>query len=183
MATVTHNFGVPVRHYVRVGFEGFSAVVDAVGGIDVHVEERIVDNAYPTEDYGTTRIEIPAGPQHMDGEMALKYVRTRHASSDFDRAARQQQVVMALARRLSAPQSWLRLPAVALALLEHVDTNLGPVEMLQLSVTALRLGPDGIEHRVIDSDMTRPWTTPTGGAVLLPRWEKINPLVEELFAP
>jgi hypothetical protein len=64
-----------------------------------------------------------------------------------------------------------------------VDTNLGPVDVLQLSVAALQVGPEGIERHVIDSDMTRPWTTPTGGAVLLPRWELIDPVVESVFAP
>ena len=181
MATVRQNFGVQVRHYVRVDFDAFRAVVDAAGGIDLTVEERIVDNAYPTEDYGTTRIEIPAGEQHMDGERALQYARTRHASSDFDRAARQQQVLMALARKLASPEGLVRLPAVVGAGLDHVDTNLGPVEMLQLGVTALRVGPDKIEHRVIDRDMVQSWTTPTGGAVLLPRWDVIRPVVEAFF--
>jgi hypothetical protein len=65
--------------------------------------------------------------------------------------------------------------------MKHVETNLGPVEMVQVGVTALRVGADGIEHRVIDRDMTRPWTTPTGGAVLLPRWDVIEPVVKDLF--
>lgn len=181
METVVHNFRVPVQHYVRVDFDGFRAVVDAVGGIDVVVEKPIVDNAYPTEDYGTMRIEIPAGPQRMDGERALQYVRTRRGASDFERAARQQQVVMALLRRVVTPQNWPRLPAVVQTVAENVDMNLGPVEILRLSVTVLRVGVDNIEHHVIDRDMTRPWTTPTGGAVLLPRWEMIDPLVQALF--
>ncbi len=183
MDTVAHNFDIPVQHYVRVDFDGFVRVVDAVGGIDVVVEERIVDNAYPTENYGTTRIEIPAGPQHMDGERALQYVRSRHGSSDFERAERQQQVILALARRVLAPENWLRVPAVYQAVAGGVDTDLGPLALLQISVTALRVGPDGMEHHVIERDMTRPWTTPTGGAVLLPRWEVINPLIDDLFRP
>lgn len=183
METVAATFGVPVRHYVRVDFDAFRAVVDAVGGIQVVVDERIVDNAYPTEDYGTQRIEIPAGPQHMDGERALQYVRSRHGASDFERAARQQKVMAALVRRMSAPGSWPRFPAVLSALIEHVETNLGPGQMLQLGVTASRVGPDGIERHVIERGMTRPWTTPTGGAVLLPRWDLIDPLVKEMFGP
>lgn len=183
METVAVNFGVPIHGYLRVDFDGFRAVIDAVGGIDVVVEERIVDNAYPTQDYGTMRIEIPAGPQHMDGERALQYVRSRHGASDFERAARQQDVMMALVRRMTTPQTWPRLPAVAEAMMQHVDTNLGPLEMLRMAVTALRVGADGIEHHVIDRNMTRPWTTPTGGAVLLPRWDVINPLVEGVFGP
>jgi hypothetical protein len=67
--------------------------------------------------------------------------------------------------------------------IRHVDTDLGLGELLQLAFTGLRVGPDGIEHHVIDREMTRPWTTPTGGAVLLPRWEAIAPLVEEVFGP
>jgi anionic cell wall polymer biosynthesis LytR-Cps2A-Psr (LCP) family protein len=181
METVAGSFDVPVHGYVRLDFDGFRAMVDAVGGIDVVVEEGIVDDVYPTEDYGTTRIEIPAGLQHMDGETALRYVRSRHGSSDFDRAARQQQVVIALARRLSDPTNWPRLPAMMGAVIEHVDTDIGLGGLVELAVTGLRVGPDGIEHHVIDCDMTRPWTTPTGGAVLLPRWEAIDPLVEEVF--
>ncbi len=119
----------------------------------------------------------------MGGERALQYVRSRHGASDFERAARQQKVMVALARRLSAPGAWPRLPAVFRALVDHVETDLGPVQVLQLAVTALRVGPDGIERHVIERDMTRPWTTSTGGAVLLPRWDLIDPLVERMFAP
>jgi LCP family protein required for cell wall assembly len=181
METVARAFDVPVHNYVRLDFDGFRAVVDGVGGIDVVVEEGIVDNAYPSADYGTTRIEIPAGAQHMDGETALRYVRSRHGSSDFDRAARQQQVVIGLARRLSSPWGWARLPAVFGAAMEHIDTDLGLGDILTLIVVGLRVGPDGIEHHVIDREMTVPWTTPTGGSVLLPRWEAIGPLVADLF--
>ncbi len=183
MRTVVETFGVPVDHYVRVDFDGFRSIVDAAGGIDVVVEDPIVDDAYPTEDYGTTRIEIPSGPQHLDGEQALQFVRSRHGASDFERAERQQQVIMALARKLVLLRNWPRLPAVLAALVENVDTNLGVVEGLHVAVTMIRVGPNGIEHHVIDRDMTRPWTTPTGGAVLLPRWDVINPLVDRLFYP
>jgi LCP family protein required for cell wall assembly len=181
METVASSFGVPVHGYVRLDFDGFRAIVDGVGGIDVVVEEPIVDDAYPTPDYGTMRIEIPAGLQHMDGETALRYVRSRHGSSDFERAARQQQVLIALAGRLADPGSWPRLPAVCWALMENVDGSLGVRGLIQLAIAGLRVGPDGIEHYVIDRDMTRPWTTPTGGAVLLPRWEAIGPLVEDVL--
>lgn len=181
--TVEHNFGVPVHHTVRVDFEGFRAIVDAVGGIDLVVERPIVDDAYPTEDYRTMRIEIPAGPQHMDGETALRYARSRHSSSDFDRAERQQQVLVALARRMLKPEVWPQLPAAYRAVTAHVDTDLSLQDLLLLAPTLTRVGPDGIERRVIDRDMTESWTTPAGGAVLRPRWEAIGPLIQELFTP
>jgi LCP family protein required for cell wall assembly len=181
--TVAQNFGVPVHYHVRVDFNGFRAIVDAVGGIDLVVERAIVDEGYPTEDYGTIRIEIPAGPQHMDGETALRYTRTRHGASDLDRAMRQQQVLTALARRLLEPEGWLRLPAVIQVVMENVETNMTTQDLLLLAPTLLRVGPDGIEQHVIGREMTEPWTTPTGGAVLLPRWEAIHPLVQDLFTP
>ncbi len=181
--TILLNFGVPVHHYIRVDFEAFRALVDAVGGIDVNVEAPIVDEAYPTEDYGTMRIEISAGLQHMNGETALRYARTRHGSSDFDRIARQQEVVMALASRLLKPAVWPRLPLVYHAVRQYVDTDMSDGDMLLLAITLYRLGVDKIECRAIDREMTRSWTTPEGGSVLLPRWEAIQPLIQELFTP
>jgi LCP family protein required for cell wall assembly len=183
MQTVTQNFGVPVHHYVRVDFDGFRAIVDAVGGIDVVVEEQIVDNAYPTDDYGATRIEIPAGPQRMDGETALCYARSRSHSSDFDRLRRQQQILTALFRRLLDSDVWLNLPTIYQTVMDNVDTDLAFEDMMSLAHTLYRVGPDGIELYEIGREMTDPWTAPTGGEVLLPRWETINPVIQELFTP
>jgi LCP family protein required for cell wall assembly len=183
MQTVEQNFNVPVHHYVRVDFDGFRAVVNAVGGIDIVVEEAIVDDQYPTADYGVIRIEIPAGPQRMDGETALRYARSRHGSSDFDRIKRQQQVIAALAQRLLKPGVWLRLPLLYLAVTDHVETDLTDRDMLLLLPTLYRAGTDGIERHTIDREMTLSWTTPAGGAVLLPQWEMIRPRLQEWFTP
>lgn len=183
MWTVAQDFGVPVNRYVRLDFEAFRAIVDAVGGIDLVVGELIVDDAYPTDDYGVTHIQIPAGPQHMDGETALRYVRSRHGSSDFERAERQQQIVAALARRLLDPAVWPRLPLVYAVVVDNVDTDLGFWDVLLLAPTLYRVGAEGIEHHAITREMTESWTTPSGAAVLLPRWEAIQPLIEGLFTP
>jgi hypothetical protein len=67
--------------------------------------------------------------------------------------------------------------------MDNVDTDMRGRDLLLLAPTLYRVGPDGIEHRVIDREMTEPWTTSTGGAVLLPRWEVIHPLVQEWFTP
>lgn len=180
--TVALNFGVPIDRWARLDFNGFRAIVDAAGGVDIDVPRRIVDNAYPTEDYGVMRVEFPAGVQHMDGETALRYVRTRHGSNDFDRAARQQQVVLALIGQLLQPSAWPRWPAVAQAFIQSVETNLQPWDILALLPTLVRVGPEGIRHIVINAEMTTPFTTPSGGQVLLPRWERIRPLVQEVVS-
>jgi LCP family protein required for cell wall assembly len=180
-AAVTRNFGIPIDGWVRLDFQGFVTMIDAMGGVEIDVPERIIDNAYPTEDYGTMTIDIPAGRQQMDGERALQYVRSRHSSSDFDRAERQQQLVGALLAQLSRPASWLRFPSVWRAFDDSVDKDLGFLDLLRLGLAVVRVGPGKIDHLVIDDELVTPYTTEAGAAVLAPRWELIQPKVEALF--
>ncbi|GAC1386079.1 MAG: hypothetical protein NVSMB42_06290 [Herpetosiphon sp.] len=97
-----------VDYTVTVNFDGFEAIVNALGGIDVDVPFRIVDNEYPTPDFGTRRVVFEAGHQHLDGGRALEYARTRHADSDFGRGQRQQQVLAAMSSTLRARPLLLR---------------------------------------------------------------------------
>lgn len=92
--------GMRVDYVVQVDFDGFAALIDALGGITIDVPQRIVDEAYPTPDYGVMRVEFEPGPQRMDGARALIYARTRHADSDFGRTERQQQVVQAIVQEI-----------------------------------------------------------------------------------
>ncbi len=85
--------GLTIQHYLKVDLEGFVKVIDLVGGIDVNVPKDIADKQYPTGDGNTEELFIAKGWQHFDGTQALKYARTRHGDSDFERAKRQQQVI------------------------------------------------------------------------------------------
>ena len=116
-----------------IGLQGVRDVVDAAGGIEIDVERPIHDDAYPTDDYGTTVVDIPAGRQHMDGETALRYARTRHQDSDFGRMARQQQVMVAVRSKLLRPTNWWRLPAVLAAVQRATKTDLGPLDLAALA--------------------------------------------------
>ncbi len=176
--TVRQNFGVPVHRTLRLDFDAFRGVIDAAGGVDIDVPTQMIDDAYPTEDYGTMRIEIPAGMQHMDGETALRYARSRHGSSDFDRAARQQQILVALAKKLTSPGNWLLAPRVYNALQDAVETDLSFRDLVRLGLTWRRAGAENVEQIVIDRALTTPYRTVNGAAVLLPRWDLILPLVE-----
>jgi LCP family protein required for cell wall assembly len=180
---VSYNFGVPVDHTLRLDFDAFREVIDAAGGIEIDVPTPLIDDAYPTEDYGTMRIEIPAGPQHMDGETALQYARSRHSSSDFDRAARQQQVFVALIKKLLRPSGWLLVPRVYETFQNAVETDLSVRDMARLALAWQRAGEDRVAKIVIDGDLTTPFRTAQGAAVLLPRWELIQPLVQAQFTP
>jgi len=88
-------YGLQIQYFVEVDFTGFKKVVDALGGVTVNVQLPVVDDAYPG-DKGKLRVYIPTGVQHMTGAEALIYARSRHGSSDFDRAARQQRVILSL---------------------------------------------------------------------------------------
>lgn len=78
--------GQRINYVATINFNGFAKMIDAIGGINVDVPFEIIDEEYPTEDFGTMTVRIPAGPQRMDGTTALQYVRTRHVDSDFGRA-------------------------------------------------------------------------------------------------
>lgn len=93
--TLGNLYGITIPYFVEVDFGGFTKVVDALGGVTINVQVPVVDDAYPG-DNGHLRVYIPTGVQHMTGAEALVYARSRHGSSDFDRAARQQRVILSL---------------------------------------------------------------------------------------
>ncbi len=125
--TVAGFLGVEVDYIAQVDFHGFQRLVDTLGGIPINVERPIFDATYPSEDYGYERLYIPAGLQVMNGDLALRYARTRHASSDFDRSRRQQQVLRAMLHEVRArgllSQAAL-LPELVRDLQESVSTTL-----------------------------------------------------------
>ena len=94
--------GVAIDYITQINFAGFANLIDAMGGITIDVPKRIVDDAYPTDDYGTMRIEFVPGVQRLNGERALMYARTRHADNDFGRNLRQLQVVYAVLSEMQA---------------------------------------------------------------------------------
>lgn len=93
--TITGILNLPIHYAVRIDFAGFEKLVNAVGGVDVIVEKDLYDPLYPGETF-----YLEAGQTHMDGSLALKYSRSRETTSDFDRAKRQQQVIVELKNRL-----------------------------------------------------------------------------------
>lgn len=179
--TIEQNFQVRVHRTLRMDFRGFVAIIDAAGGVTVDVENAIIDYEYPTENYGTMVVEFKSGPQHMSGERALQYARIRHGSSDFLRAERQQRVIVALARQLSWPGNWWRLPNVYLVLAQYVDTDLNIVDIAMMAPTLLWVGPNGIDHQVLDTGYVYGSSTEGGASIQRPDWNQIHPLLDEMF--
>lgn len=94
--------GMRVHYAAQINFDGFAGLIDALGGVTIDVPRPIIDEAYPTDDFGIRRVEFQPGVQRMDGETALIYARTRHADSDFGRSERQQQVLRAIVAEAQA---------------------------------------------------------------------------------
>ena len=157
--------GVRVDRHLVIGLQGVRDVVDAAGGVEIDVERPIHDDAYPTDDYGTTVVDIPAGRQQMDGETALRYARTRHQDSDFGRMARQQQVMVALKSKLLRPWHWWRIPAVLAAAQRATKSDLGPFDLATLAFAVLS-GPGEPERLALDLGLVEEFRG-GGGAFLL----------------
>jgi len=171
---IANSFGVAQPHYVRLNFDAFVQLVDAVGGVRVNVPRLIVDNSYPTGDYGTRSVRFEPGVQHLDGEMALAYARTRHTDDDYGRAERQQQVVRALMRKLANPLNW---GSVALVASQNMDTNMNPLQMALYAPPIIVSGGTGtLDRMVIDREYI---VGGTNGAV--PDYEKLRPWIEPRF--
>ena len=184
--TVQYNLGVPVHHYARFNFGAFERMVDLIGGIDVYVEEEISDPAYPDEAYGYDPLYLEAGWQHLNGEMALKYARTRHsAGGDFDRAKRQQQVLMAIFEQVTRldllPQLAPRAPELWQTLQGSVVTDLTLDQIIALAQLASEVEREQIRYVVIDEYYTQFWSTPDEQQVLIPLRDRIRELRDYIF--
>jgi LCP family protein required for cell wall assembly len=167
MQTVQENFGVEVSYYVRIKFEGFREVFNALGGVEITLDE-------PMAGY-------EAGTHSLTGRKALAFARNRSGSDDFQRMNQGQIILKAAFRKLMSPVNWVRLPTVGAALFRSVDSNLPVWLWPRLGLTLLRVGPEGIDNHTVGREMVTPTTTEQGAAILLPKWDQINPLLFELF--
>lgn len=144
--------GVRIDHFVELDFEGFASIVDALGGLPVHLPEPLED---PRAD-----LHLPAGEQTLDGSSALALARTRHAvgaGSDISRLDHQKMVMSALADR-AAEQEILKRPDRLYPFLDAVtdastvDPGLGSLNTL--ASVASRVGSITPEQITI---RTMPW--------------------------
>jgi len=166
MAAVQHNLGIPVQYYLRLNFSAFERLIDLIGGIDVLVDQPIDDPQYPDSGFGYEPLHIDAGPQHMDGRLALKYARTRYTElGDFDRMRHQQQVILAVRERVQQTNLLPALIGQAQALWQtfgdSIQTNLTLDQLIRLANLAAQIDPASVELIVIDPSMTVAFVAPT----------------------
>jgi LCP family protein required for cell wall assembly len=140
IAVVEQTFGIHIDHYAWVGLYGFIKSIDAVGGVNLQVIHPVLDYSYPTDitgsnPYGYQRLDIQPGMQHMSGEQALQYVRSRHEDvvGDFGRTQRQRQLLLTLKDTvLTSPSSLEQFPELFSSLNGQIKTDFTPTMALQL---------------------------------------------------
>ena len=162
-----------LQYYIRVDFNAFVEIVDSIGGITVDVEADIYDPYYPNEtDDGYRVFSIKKGIQEMDGETALKFVRSRKTTSDFDRAGRQQLVIEAVQQKalskdiLTSPG---KLKDLYYAVEKNVNTDMALREMISLASVGKNIDRSHLVRKVIHDDPGQ-----EGGFLYTPERELYN---------
>lgn len=172
-------YGIKIRWFVEVNFDGFKKVVDALGGVTVNVQVPVVDDTFPSTSGRTQRLYIPSGIQHMDGDEALRYARSRHTSTDFDRGARQQRVLLSL-REQADPQALVpRLPDLVAALKKAVRTDIPLDQLSQLLGLASQVDTANIRSYVFAPPLYQ--REVLSGYYTLPYVDKIRRAVRDAF--
>lgn len=173
-ATLLENFGVPVDAHIEVDFAGFEAVINKLGGVDVELsaaEANYLGGGCHT------------GMNHLNGKQALNFARIRKLDSDFGRAGRQREVVMAVfqkIRTLSLPQ----LLDTAQAILPYLSTDMSNGEIIQMATRLFPLlSSADIKSCHIPAEGTYRSTYVRGMAVLVPDLKANRAKLEEGYLP
>jgi LCP family protein required for cell wall assembly len=157
------NLGVRPDFYVLINFWSFVDIVDSLGGIDVVASQPLSE--YTARGWYT----VPAGINHMDGDMALYYSRSRKSTSDFDRNRRQQEVVQGIIDKLVSLYTIAKIPELYRIYAENVETNVKLSDIIPLIPVAARFKDTSkIKHYYIGRAQVTNWVTPGGAQVLLP---------------
>lgn len=200
---ISDVLNIPIDYYLRVDFEGFTNIVDELGGIKIYVENVIDDYSYPipgreeAEPYESRfeHLYIEKGWQEMNGDLALKYVRSRHSSgiegSDFSRAKRQQKVIEAVKENFLSVKYLFKPKTIANIIEEldnHVSTNLKIWEITKLWDIFKDTKKENIINKTLDNTANGLLTammTPEGAYILAPAsgdFTEIQYMVNNIFS-
>lgn len=184
-STIEGSFGIPINGYFMVDFLAFEQIIDSLGGIEVDVPRALHDTRYPDprpgDPHAAKTVHVEPGLQHMDGRQALEYARSRMSTTDFDRAKRQQQVLLAVREKAQNPSAVLRWPFLAATMLDSVKTDMSPLRLLAVASSAWRIDASRLRQAVLEPPLVMAHRRADGASVQLPQWGQIDPVLDELF--
>ncbi|MEK7600615.1 MAG: LCP family protein [Patescibacteria group bacterium] len=177
---VSQITGVYIDHAVVFNFTAFQKIVDDLGGITITLATPFEEK----QQWGYTFL-LPAGENHLNGEQALYYVRSRYSSNDFDRARRQQQVISAIKDKalslqlLSEPG---RIVALMQTIRSHIVTDINVLDMTSLLSLGKSLSGSTTQKRIVltPENVLQETKSSTGSYVLLPRdgnWQIVRDFI------
>jgi len=198
--TVEQDYGITIDRYAWVGLGGFASVIDTLGGVDIDVTHPIVDDTYPddtranpNDPFAVKRLYLAPGPQHLNGLEALEYVRSRHADlvGDIGRTNRQQEILQALKKKLTAPNIIDHFQQLITDMAGKVYTDMSPQETLAFANFGRTLPSSGIQHITLGpgsgnqnygqlAQVNDP-SINAGQDVVLPQCNNIGPLFANIF--
>jgi LCP family protein required for cell wall assembly len=183
MKTVSQFLDVPVDYYAVIDFTAFEQFINELGGVQVDVPEEITVD--PIGPHNT--VTLQPGPQMLDGPTALAYARNRNtAGNDFDRAQRQQQVVLAVRDRIlnlnMLPTLIQKSPILVQNLTSGVHTNLTLQQIISIAWVAAQIPQDNIKHGAIGPDQVTEGWSYDGQQILEPNSVEIRALRDQVFS-
>ncbi len=164
--TMEQLTGINIPYYAVTTFDGFRQTVNAVGGVNINVDRPITDHDYPGPGNEYMPVYVPAGPQLLDGEKSLEYVRSRHDDplSDFGRNQRQQKFLNAISHKLLQPSRIGQFQQFMSIVKNNVRTNLSPGQILSIGQAMISLGKGHVQAYAVGPNIV---TKPTSGPYLL----------------
>jgi LCP family protein required for cell wall assembly len=167
---VEAELGIPTQHYARIQMDGLVQLVDALGGVTVHLDCPL-DEATPdpSNPDGLVYWSLPAGDNVLDGVSAKKFATYRYLSNDFSRVRRQQQLIWAIRNRAMQSDVIARIPELWQALNALFATDLKLMDVITLARVGIKLEPSNVHGLVLTSNVLTDYTTPEGWSVLVVR--------------
>jgi len=180
--TVESLIGVPINYYAQIDFGAFVRFIDDIGGVKINVPNQITISLLGDG----PRKTLKPGVQVLPGEWALAYARNRYTENgDFDRAQRQQQVIMAIRDRILSADILNSLvtkaPTLYNELASGVHTNLSLDEVVKLALLARTVPDANIKRGIIDKTMVYFGKSPDNLDILIPIPDDIELLRDQIF--
>jgi LCP family protein required for cell wall assembly len=155
--TVAYVTGQYIDYAAVVNFDAFKDTIDLLGGVTIYLKEPFIEDKQwwcDSEGKNCRAFVVEAGEQTLNGERALLYARSRFSSNDFERARRQQEILIALKNKvlsLGILSDALKIGGIIDVLSKNIKTDVGPWEIPQLIDLANSAKTDNIIEKVFEN--------------------------------